>query len=67
MVILVDFTNVPQIADHVSDIFGDGSVTLPEGCARPDHWPEETLNFQDFRTQWRAWQRSIGQDPDNPE
>ncbi|UYV38798.1 pentapeptide repeat-containing protein [Rhodobacteraceae bacterium D3-12] len=59
----VDCSNIPQIVKHLDDIFGDGSVTLPEGTPWPDHWPKEDLNAYDYHTQWRAFQRSIGYTP----
>ena len=59
----VDFTTVPQIAQHLEDIFGDASVTLPEGVEAPGHWPQSKLDVSEFATQWRAWQKKIGTDP----
>ena len=63
----VDFTDVPQIAAHLEGMFGDASVTLPEGVTAPGHWAPEKLDWEAFETEWRAFQHSIGQDPDNPE
>lgn len=47
-------------------IFADGSVQVPED-RRPAHWEDGKLDSLAFLPAWRAWQRSIGQDPDNPE
>ena len=62
----VDFTNVRQIAEHLPDLFGDASVKLPEGVTAPEHWAKTNLEWGEFEDAWRAWQRAIGQDPDNP-
>ncbi|NIZ10640.1 pentapeptide repeat-containing protein [Pseudooceanicola sp. HF7] len=64
----VDFTDVPQITDHLSSLFGDGSVSLPGGRGHeeadwPEHWPREDLDADffgkagPFYDAWRAWQR----------
>ncbi|WP_138069752.1 pentapeptide repeat-containing protein, partial [Sulfitobacter sp. EhC04] len=62
----VDLTNVPQIAEHLEGLFGDGTVTLPEGMERPERFSVEFEKQLDFDTAWRAFQRSIGQDPADP-
>ncbi|MEL7091860.1 MAG: pentapeptide repeat-containing protein, partial [Pseudomonadota bacterium] len=69
----VDFTYVPQIAEHLAHIFGDASVTLPNGARPgddgwPAHWATETLNWEDFETAWRTWQATLpeGWDKDIP-
>ena len=51
----VDYTNIPQIAGHLADMFGDGSVKLPTGVDWPAHWPKHALG-NDFPAQWREWQ-----------
>jgi hypothetical protein len=38
--------------------FGDGSVKLPEGVARPGHWPPEELDDDAFYGRWRWWRES---------
>ncbi|MCR8547018.1 pentapeptide repeat-containing protein [Salipiger sp. P9] len=55
------------LQEFQNDIFADGTVQLPRGEPRPDHWVSETLLNYKFETRWRAWQRSIGMDPDNPQ
>ncbi|SMY09083.1 pentapeptide repeat-containing protein [Flavimaricola marinus] len=60
----VDFTNIPQIADHVADVFGDASVTLPGGHGAtsddwPDHWPKTELDYDEFETAWHSWQATL--------
>ncbi|PKP81108.1 MAG: hypothetical protein CVT80_13895 [Alphaproteobacteria bacterium HGW-Alphaproteobacteria-2] len=46
-------------ADQINSAFGDASVTLPEGIARPAHWPVWELppyyGLHDFDTEWRQW------------
>ena len=63
----VDFTNMPQIAEHVQDMFGDTSVTLPDGVSPPDHWPTTELDDFEFDTQWRAWQATLPKGWDKPD
>ncbi|MEI4231750.1 pentapeptide repeat-containing protein [Roseovarius sp. D22-M7] len=68
----VDFTTIPQIADHLQGIFGDASVTLPDGHGPgheswPAHWPSVKLNPRDFVTQWQAWLKDLEtEDPPDP-
>ena len=62
----VDFTNIPQITEHMDHIFGDMTTTPPNGVERPDHWKGEYKDWDEFEKAWRAWQRSIGFDPDDP-
>jgi uncharacterized protein YjbI with pentapeptide repeats/uncharacterized membrane protein (DUF485 family) len=68
---LVDFKSTTISQKQLADMFGDASVTLPGGHGPdheswPDHWRKEELDRKDFETKWRAFQRSIGQDPENP-
>ena len=64
----MDFTLV-RISDfQVKSMFGDASVILPGGKGPndsewPRHWPKEVLDGEDFESQWRAWQASIGYNP----
>ncbi len=62
----VDLTKVKQVAEHLEVTFGDGSVTLPEGCDRPTHWPKRELELQEFREAWREWLtlRECGEPPE---
>ncbi len=52
--------------EPLRDVFADGTVAVPVE-ARPAHWSHEKLTAQEFGTRWRAWQRSIGMGPENPE
>ncbi|MFW2542598.1 pentapeptide repeat-containing protein [Primorskyibacter sp. 2E107] len=65
----VDSTTITQLKPFWQDVFADGSVILPDGEVRPDHWKAEKFDIvsDDFETAWRAWQRSIGFDPDKPD
>ena len=62
----VDFTHVPQIADHLDDLFGDATVILPDGVARPELFNIEYENEDAYSDAWRAFRRELSQDPDNP-
>lgn len=59
----VDDTTITQLEPHLDDMFGDGSVDLPEGIPRPAHWPKWTLPWRGahgFADEWRKWR----DDPD---
>jgi uncharacterized protein YjbI with pentapeptide repeats len=67
----VDFTDDRISSEQLKEMFGDASVTLPGSHGPnheswPNHWSKEKLSWIDFQTQHRAFQRSIGQDPENP-
>ena len=62
----VDFTDVPQIADHLEELFGDSTVILPDGVTRLARFDLKYDNWDAFETAWRDFQRSIGQDLDDP-
>lgn len=58
--------------DNLLGLFGDASVILPGGHGPdhpdwPEHWSKETLDWEDFIKEWRAFQASIGQDPNAPD
>ncbi|WP_439570310.1 pentapeptide repeat-containing protein, partial [Roseovarius mucosus] len=56
----VDFKKVAISAEQVNSSFGDLSVKLSKGMARPAHWPDWELDGQSFDTELRKWQA----DPD---
>jgi hypothetical protein len=60
----IDNDTMAKLAPFFDLVFGDGSVDLPPK-QKPDHWKDDDLGV-DFWDQWRAWQRSIGFDPDDP-
>ena len=66
----MDETTIAQLRPFWSEIFADGTVTLPEGTPRPGHWAEEELDWSlnpadsPFHQAWRAWQDTL---PDFPE
>jgi hypothetical protein len=62
----VDYTNVTISQAQADNMFGDKTVELPSKVTPPAHWPKEKLEWHEFATQWRAWQKSIGFDPDTP-
>lgn len=69
----VNFTEFPQIFEHLEHMFGDASVTLPGGHGPgheswPAHWPKFVLG-DDFQEQWQAWQADPARyrPPDPPE
>lgn len=65
-----DYTDVPQLTEHLHGAFGDASVTLPSGHGPqskvwPSHWPRFELRpYRDsagkfverFEEEWRDWQ-----------
>ncbi|MDF1801517.1 pentapeptide repeat-containing protein [Thalassovita sp.] len=54
-------------ADQIDQMFADESSRLPAEIPRPNHWPKETLNPNEFGRKWRAWQAEHGfQPPKNP-
>ena len=62
----VDDLTAKQLRPFWPDIFADGSVEIREE-ERPAHWAHEKLRSKEFNEAWRAWQRSIGMDPDDPQ
>lgn len=68
----VNFTDTGVSQKQMQAMFGDASVVLPVGLNaenqdRPTVWIKIDLGYFDFLDQWRAFQASIGQDPENPE
>jgi uncharacterized protein YjbI with pentapeptide repeats len=59
-----DVSKTPEIADHLDQIFSDGSkdeddrTRLPDGVDPPAHWPREHLHFNKYETAWRDWQKN---------
>lgn len=57
--------------EKLARVFADGSCSLSyqanKDCKpRPKDWADDILSDEKFDEQHRAFQRSIGQDPDNP-
>ncbi len=48
------------IQEQLNEMFGDGSVKLPDHLQRPDFWPEEELGLEEFEARWRAWREERG-------
>lgn len=67
----VDFTTATIRQDQLEQMFGDATVILPGGHGPdhenwPDQWKKEKLDWDNFHSQWRAFQLSIPQDSENP-
>ena len=67
----VDFSKTSITQEQLESAFGDASVTLPDGKGPndlewPEHWSKEKLDYEEFETKWRAFQKAGGFDPDNP-
>ncbi|WP_039018189.1 hypothetical protein [Halocynthiibacter namhaensis] len=68
-------TAQPQILnlDQMNASFGDASVNFTissmsdASVTTPEHWENNVIPFEEFEGKWRAWQKSIGFDPENPE
>jgi uncharacterized protein YjbI with pentapeptide repeats len=63
---LLDCTELLQFSEHLPQMFGDASVTLPGGHGPeheswPKHWPKFKLEYAHFQSEWRKWQDN----PDN--
>ena len=59
-VALVDFSEVTPMKEHLKDMFGDASLTLPGGHGPehedwPTHWPRHALGPEEFDEEWRKW------------
>ena len=53
--------HVPQdFSDQLAKAFGDGSVKLPEGIDRPDHWCKAVLTPVQFFGVWQGWRKARG-------
>jgi uncharacterized protein YjbI with pentapeptide repeats len=52
---LVDYADIKLSQDQIEQMFGDGSVKLPEGVTRPAHWPDWELVWDEFPEEWRKW------------
>ena len=56
---LFDFTDLPISQDQIDEMFGDGSVTLPDSITWPSHWPKEELSDDEFHTKWEEWKKTL--------
>ena len=66
-----DFSETTITHKQLNEAFGDTSVILPDGKGPndlewPEHWSKEKLDYEEFETKWRAFQKAGGFDPDNP-
>jgi hypothetical protein len=44
-----------QIHSHLQNVFGDGTVTLPQEVQAPTHWPKHVLQDDEFEVEWHKW------------
>jgi hypothetical protein len=51
----LDLSSVPILPDQITSMFGDASVILPMGIARPSHWPTFDLDPETFGTEYQEW------------
>ncbi|WP_081508026.1 pentapeptide repeat-containing protein [Roseovarius mucosus] len=54
----MNLRKVPIFAEQLNSSFGDLTVELPKGMARPAHWPDWELDGQTFDTEWRKWRNN---------
>ena len=52
--------------DQVNSLFGDTTVTLPPDIDPPEWFSQSYDDWDAFKAAWRAWQKEIGFDPDDP-
>ncbi len=62
----VDFTMIPDFTVDLSEVFGDSTVKFPEGVEVPEHFNRSYKTKKKFYDAWRAFQKEIGFDPDDP-
>ena len=56
----LDFSDTGISTTQINSMFGDGSVTLPNGISPthpdwPAHWPKEKLDWDVFTTAYESW------------
>jgi len=52
----MDFSHVSISREKLHEMFGDASVSLPEGLQpAPAHWPTVVLEWSDFHAEWKKW------------
>jgi len=52
----MDFSHVSISRKKLHEMFGDASVSLPEGLQpAPAHWPTVVLAWRDFHAEWEKW------------
>ncbi len=63
----VDDITIAQLKPFWDVIFADGSVpVILDDPDRPDRWPKEKLDYDEFNEAWRMWMTGKGLDPDDP-
>ena len=54
----VDLSKVPNIAEFINSAFGDASVILPKGVARPKSWPDQDLDDETYQEEWTLFKEA---------
>ncbi|MBL4556830.1 MAG: hypothetical protein JKP98_08940 [Rhodobacteraceae bacterium] len=49
-----------ELAAQLPEAYGDASVLLPDGMARPGHWAKGVLTGQCFEREWTAFKPRPG-------
>lgn len=58
-----DLSRTDITEQQLQETYGDRTVTLPEGMRRPRHWNKSSLDTDQWRRRWRAFQNHIGYAP----
>lgn len=62
----VDYSKSNITQAQIEQVFGDDTVKLPPGIDPPERFSLHYDDWIDFEKAWRAWQKEIGFDPDDP-
>ena len=62
----MDFSQISNFSIDLDDVFGDSTVVFPEGIKIPEHFHRSYKTEKEFISAWRAFQKEIGFDPDDP-
>ncbi|MBL3705055.1 hypothetical protein GI582_20355 [Sulfitobacter sp. BDSS02] len=62
----VDFTMIPDFPVDLGEVFGDSTVKFPESVDVPERFNRSYASDDEFIAAWRAFQKEIGFDPDDP-
>lgn len=62
----VDYAQVRLTQKQVDSVFGDDTVALPKGITAPEWFSRSYDDLSAFIAAWRAWQKEIGFDPEDP-
>lgn len=62
----VDLTMIPYFSVDLSEVFGDRTVKFPKGVDVPEQFERSYKGWEEFKAAWRAFQKEIGFDPNDP-